>query len=165
MEIDLEIADPRWEALGLEDLAARAARLVLEDRGIAPGLCHLSVLACDDARIAELNAEFRDKPKATNVLSWPAEERGAEEAGAGPALPSPDVFGEIELGDLAIAYETCAREAGEQGKTPADHTLHLLIHATLHLLGYDHIRDADAELMEQIEIRLLESVGIRNPYV
>ncbi|KFE34598.1 rRNA maturation RNase YbeY [Thioclava atlantica] len=165
MEIEIEIEDPRWEALGLEELAERAARMVLEDRGIDPALCRLSVLACDDARIAELNAEFRDKPKATNVLSWPAEERGAEEAGAEPIAPEPDIFGEIELGDLAIAYETCAREAGEQDKSLADHALHLLVHAVLHLLGYDHVRDEDARLMEQIEIRLLESVGIRNPYV
>lgn len=165
MEIDLEIEDPRWETVGLEDLMTRAASLVLEDRGIEAELCRLSVLACDDARIAELNGEYRDKAKPTNVLSWPAEERGAEEPGAHPEPPAPDVFGEIELGDLAIAYETCAREAEEQGKSVEDHTLHLLIHAVLHLLGYDHIRDEDAQVMEQIEIRLLESVGIRNPYV
>lgn len=165
MEIEIEIEDPRWEAVGLAALAERAARQVLEDRGIDPALCRISVLACDDARIAELNAEYREKPKPTNVLSWPAEERGAQEEGADPEPPAPDVFGEIELGDLAIAFETCAREAEQQGKALADHVLHLLIHATLHLLGYDHIRDKDAEAMEQIEIRLLESVGIRNPYM
>ncbi|MBD3805026.1 MAG: rRNA maturation RNase YbeY [Thioclava sp.] len=165
MEIEIEIEDARWEAVGLAALAERAARLVLEDRGIDPALCRISVLACDDARIAELNAEYREKPKPTNVLSWPAEERGAQKEGADPEPPAPDVFGEIELGDLAIAFETCAREAEQQGKALADHVLHLLIHATLHLLGYDHIRDKDAEAMEQIEIRLLESVGIRNPYM
>ena len=74
------------------------------------------------------------------------------------------MFGEIALGDIAIAWETCAREAAEQGKAIENHVTHLLVHAILHLLGYDHIHDEDAALMEQIEIRLLESEGIINPY-
>ena len=108
-------------------------------------------MGCDDARIAELNGDFRDKPQPTNVLSWPSEERGAAQPGAAPALPTgPDP----ELGDIAIAYETCAREAAEQGKPMADHVTHLIVHAVLHLLGYDHIRDADATLMEATEVEI-----------
>jgi probable rRNA maturation factor len=164
MDIDLEIAAAGWDALDLPALAERAAQRVLTDRGLDPEICTLSVLACDDARIAELNEDFRAKAQATNVLSWPAEERGAEQPGATPDLPQPDIFGEIELGDIAIAYETVAREAADQGKTLENHVTHLLIHAILHLLGYDHIRDEDAQLMEEIEIRLLESQGIINPY-
>ncbi len=164
MEIDLEIEVAGWETLDLPSLAERAAKLVLKDRGLDPDICTLSILACDDARIAELNSDFRDKPQATNVLSWPAEERGAEQPGAPPDLPQPDVFGEITLGDIAIAYETTAREAADQGKPLENHVTHLLIHAILHLLGYDHIRDQDAQLMEEIEIRLLENQGIVNPY-
>ena len=164
MDIDLEIEASGWEALDLPALAERAATLVLDDHGLDPEICSLSILACDDARIAELNGEFRAKAQATNVLSWPAEERGAERPGAPPARPAPDIFGEIPLGDLAIAYETCTREAADQGKPLENHVTHLLVHAILHLLGYDHIRDEDAQLMEEIEIRLLESQGIVNPY-
>ncbi|SFN16864.1 probable rRNA maturation factor [Thioclava dalianensis] len=164
MDIEIEIEDERWEALDLDTRVAQAAALVLADLGIEPEICTLSVLACDDVRIMELNADFRDKPTATNVLSWPAEERGAAQPGATPAPPGPDIFGEIALGDIAIAWETCAREAAEQGKAIENHVTHLLVHAILHLLGYDHIHDEDAALMEQIEIRLLESEGIVNPY-
>ncbi|PTV97740.1 putative rRNA maturation factor [Rhodobacter aestuarii] len=164
MQIEVDIEDPRWESL---DLAARsevAARAVLADLGVAPEGVTLSVLGCDDARIAELNEEFRGKPTPTNVLSWPAEERGAEAPGGVPERPVADVFGEIELGDIAIAYETCAREAQEAGKSVHDHVTHLMVHGVLHLLGYDHIRDADAQLMESCEVRILAALGISNPY-
>ncbi|MEX1660371.1 rRNA maturation RNase YbeY [Thioclava sp. 15-R06ZXC-3] len=164
MDIDIEIEAPAWEALGLPALVAHVAPLVLRDRGLDPDICTLSILACDDARIAELNADFRAKPQATNVLSWPAQERGADQPGAEPDRPAADVFGEIALGDVAIAYETCQREAADQGKPIENHVTHLIIHAILHLLGYDHIREQDAQLMEQIEVRLLENEGIVNPY-
>ena len=164
MQIDIDIEDKRWEALGFEDLCARAAAAVAAEFGLDPELCELSVLGCDDTRIAELNAEFRGKPVPTNVLSWPAEERGAEAPGQAPAPPEPDIFGAITLGDLAIAYETCAREAAEQRKSEADHVMHLLVHGLLHLLGYDHISEEDAVLMEGIEIRILDRMGIVNPY-
>ncbi|WP_295534232.1 rRNA maturation RNase YbeY [uncultured Thioclava sp.] len=164
MDIDIEIEAPAWEALDLPALVAHVAPLVLRDRGLDPDICTLSILACDDARIAELNADFRAKPQATNVLSWPAQERGADQPGAEPDRPAPDVFGEIALGDVAIAYETCQREAADQGKPIENHVTHLIIHAILHLLGYDHIHEQDAQLMEQIEVRLLENEGIVNPY-
>lgn len=164
MQIDIDIEDARWEALGLEALAERAAAAVAQEFGLAPEICELSLLGCSDARIAELNDEFRDKPRPTNVLSWPAEERAADEAGAAPEAPQPDIFGAITLGDIAIAVETCEREAAEQGKPVADHVTHLLVHGLLHLMGYDHIRDEDAALMEGIEIRILEQMGIVNPY-
>ncbi len=69
-----------------------------------------------------------------------------------------------ELGDLAIAFETCAREAQEAGKTMADHVTHLIVHGTLHLLGYDHLRDGDATLMENLETEILGKMGIADPY-
>ncbi|MER5171328.1 rRNA maturation RNase YbeY [Thioclava sp. GXIMD2076] len=164
MQIDIDIDDSRWADLELEALCKTAGALVCEALGLEADLCELSVLGCDDARIRELNAEFREKDKATNVLSWPAEERGAEEDGEVPALPEPDMFGAITLGDLALAYETCIREATEQQKSAKDHILHLIIHGILHLLGYDHVRDGDAGLMEALEIRILEKQGIANPY-
>ena len=116
-------------------------------------------MGCDDARIAELNAEFREKQTATNVLSWPAQEL------APPQAPTPDPFeDETELGDIALAYETCHREAEEAQLTPQAHITHLIVHGTLHLLGYDHIEDTDAELMEGLEVEILAKLGIPNPY-
>ncbi len=164
MTLDISIEDSRWQKGGLEPLAEEAIAVVLAHFGLDPEVCEISLLACDDARIAELNAEFREKDKPTNVLSWPAEELAAEEDGGTPLLPEADFTGEIPLGDIAISYDTCAREAAGAGKNLADHTRHLLIHGLLHLLGYDHIRDRDAALMEGIEILLLGKLGIANPY-
>ena len=164
MQIDIDITEPRWAALDLPALAQTALGAVLADRGVG-GQAAVSLLACDDARIAQLNADHRGKPQPTNVLSWPAGERGAAQAGAEPEAPVADIFGEVELGDIAIAWQTCEREAAEQGKPLADHVTHLIVHAGLHLLGYDHLREADALLMESIEIRILETMGIVNPYV
>jgi probable rRNA maturation factor len=78
--------------------------------------------------------------------------------------PEADFTGEIPLGDIAIAYETCAREAQEAGKPLADHLRHLIVHGLLHLLGYDHIRDPDATLMEGLEVEILGKMGIDDPY-
>ena len=80
-------------------------------------------------------------------------------------MPEPPEPGfEAELGDIAIAYETCAREAAEAGKAMRDHTLHLLVHGTLHLFGFDHERDRDATLMEGLETEILGKLGVRDPY-
>ena len=163
--VDILIEDPRWEEIDLPALAEHAARAVLADRGLDVEDFEISLLGCDDARIAVLNADFRGKARPTNVLSWPSDERAAEDDGAEPDLPEPFAPGIPEgLGDIAIAYETCVREAGEQGKALRDHVLHLLVHGTLHLLGFDHIREGDAALMEEIEVRVLDRMGILNPY-
>ena len=164
MQIDIEITDDRWVDLGLEDITETAAHAVLERLGIDAEECELSVLGCDDARIRELNADFREKDKATNVLSWPVDERGAEDDGDMPEEPEADVFGTIELGDIAISYETCEREATDAGKPLRDHAMHLMIHGVLHLLGFDHIRDGDAALMEGIETEILGKMGMADPY-
>ena len=162
MNLELTIEDERWT--GLECLATRAIQAVLDHCDLDGDLCEISLLACDDARIADLNAEFREKTTPTNVLSWPAEDLSADEAGQTPASPSPDFTGEIALGDIAIAYDTCAREAGEAKKPMDDHVTHLIVHGTLHLLGYDHIRDPDATLMEGVEVAILGKMGIDDPY-
>ena len=163
--VDTMIEDERWEALGLPALADRAARGTLAELGLPGTGFEISLLGCDDTRIAALNADFRSKPQPTNVLSWPSEERAAEEDGRSPdpAEPGGDEMPE-ELGDIAVAWETCAREAGEQGKPVADHVTHLLVHGVLHLLGYDHVRERDAALMESTETRILAKMGIPNPY-
>lgn len=155
--IDLIIEDSRWQALGLEALAERACGTALAHLGVSGA--EISLLACNDARIAELNAEFRGKPQPTNVLSWPSQERGAAEPGGVPLPPE-----DRELGDIAIAYETCEREAQAGGKEIESHVIHLLVHGTLHLLGYDHIDNKDAALMERLEVEILGKLGIADPY-
>ncbi|QGX98870.1 rRNA maturation RNase YbeY [Roseovarius faecimaris] len=161
MLTDTLIEDDRWQAPELAVLAERAALATLTHLGLDAAAYEIAILACDDARIAALNTEFRDKPTPTNVLSWPSEDRAPDTPGARPAPPSgPDP----ELGDIAIAYDTCAREAEAAGKSLADHTTHLIVHGVLHLLGYDHIRDQDATLMETTEVEILGKLGIANPY-
>ena len=162
--VDTVIEDPRWDAFGLDDIAERAAVAALSQLGLGPKGFAICVMGCDDARIAALNADFRGKPQPTNVLSWPSQERGAETPGAMPDLPRPGRKTPEELGDIALAYETCLREAAEQGKTAQDHVTHLVVHGVLHLLGYDHIQDTDAELMERIETSALDQLGVANPY-
>lgn len=162
MTIDCMIEDRRWTEIDLEALAQTATDAVLLRLGLDTDVFEISLLACNDSRIATLNADFRGKPQPTNVLSWPSQERAAAVDGAVPQLPKtgPDT----ELGDIAIAYDTCAREAAEAGKPLPDHTLHLLVHGTLHLLGFDHERDRDATLMESLETEILGKLGVADPY-
>ncbi len=165
MLTDSVVEDPRWDAIDFAPLAERAAVATLGHLALTPADFEIAVLACDDARIAELNADFRDKDKATNVLSWPSEERAAEVAGARPEVPEVSFAGMAEeLGDIAISYDTCMREADEAGKSMRAHVTHLVVHGVLHLLGYDHIRDKDATLMEAIEVEILGKLGVSDPY-
>ena len=163
--VDILIEDGRWEEIDLPALSERAARATLADQELVAAEWEISLLGCDDARIAVLNGEHRAKPKPTNVLSWPAQDLASEEDGGEPYFPEPFVPGERDsLGDIAIAFETCEREAVEGNIPLADHVTHLIVHGVLHLLGYDHVRDADATLMEAIEVRILAQLGIGNPY-
>ncbi len=157
--IDVILEGGAWDEKALTGWAERASDATLQHFGLNPWAFEIALLACDDARIAELNGDFRDKPQATNVLSWPSADRAAAVPGGPPAAPEED-----ELGDIAIAFETCQREAAEQGKPFEAHVLHLLVHAVLHLLGYDHISDEDAAIMEAIEIEILGKLGIPDPY-
>lgn len=163
--VETIIEAPGWDALGLPDLAERAARAALQGVGLAPEGFAIALLGCDDARIAILNADFRGKPVPTNVLSWPSEERGAETDGGQPVAPDPgtDDLPE-ELGDIALAFETCRDEARAAGRNFADHATHLVVHGVLHLLGYDHESDADAAVMEALEVAILAKLGIASPY-
>jgi probable rRNA maturation factor len=163
--VEVLIEDARWAEARLEALAGHAVAATLEAAGLDPARCMVSLMGCDDARITELNAGFRGKSGPTNVLSWPAEDLSPEAPGALPEAPatgSPD--DPAELGDIALAYDTCAREAAAAGLRIDHHVLHLIVHGTLHLLGYDHIRDADAEVMELREVAVLASLGVSDPY-
>jgi probable rRNA maturation factor len=163
---DVVIEDPRWDAAGLESLAERAARATLAALALPPDGFEIVVMGGDDARISALNADFRGKPQPTNVLSWPADELGAVTEGADPERPEPGDPDDPEpLGDIALAWETCVREAQEAGKPLADHVTHLVVHGVLHLLGHDHQRDGDATLMEGLETAILAELGVPDPYV
>lgn len=158
MDFDLIEEDQRWSEVPLHQLVESASGGIVELLKIDSELS-LSVLAGNDARIAKLNQDFRGKAAATNVLSWPTEDL------IPPALPDADPDGVIEIGDIALAYEACAREAVEQGKDLADHVLHLIVHGILHLLGYDHDSDAEATVMETLETRILGKLGLPDPYM
>lgn len=162
MTVDCIIEDARWAEAGLDTLAARAEAAALAHVGLDPEDWEIALLGCDDARISVLNADFRGRAAPTNVLSWPSEERGAARAGEPPVAPAPG--GDPELGDIAIAYETCAREAAAGGLAFGDHVTHLVVHGILHLLGYDHVDDRDAARMQRIETEILATLGIADPY-
>lgn len=158
--VDLVVEDPRWAEHDFSGLAEKVCVATLSHLNLLGGNHEIAVLACDDARIKNLNSDFRAKPQATNVLSWPSVDLAPETEGMMPELPE----NAAELGDIAIAYETCKSEATAQNKVFTDHISHLLAHGTLHLLGYDHVREKDAVLMEGLEVQILAKLGIADPY-
>jgi probable rRNA maturation factor len=140
--IAVHIAAPAWRKA-----VATALPSFTRDALTPVGLpAQVTVRYTTDAEMRTLNQRFRGKDKATNVLSFPAHEADY-------------------LGDIALGLETVLREALEQGKTPAAHTVHLLVHGALHLLGFDHEDDADAVTMQSKEIDILKSLGYKDPYV
>lgn len=145
--IEVEVEAPAW-TLALPDAvatASRAAEAALAGTNRTGG--DVVVLLADDEAVASLNARFLGKTGPTNVLSFPAP------AGAHP-----------HLGDIVLAYGVCAREAAEQGKSLAHHLMHLVAHGVLHLVGYDHTTDDEAEIMEALERQVLEGLGAPDPY-
>jgi len=164
--IEVVVQEPLWASIDLVSIATEAFGVISTGLPLNGGPYELSILACNDARIAELNGEFRAKPAPTNVLSWPGYDLAPEKDGDTPDAPpcagAGDAF--VNLGDIAIAYETCLQEARDAAIDPQHHVTHLLIHGILHLLGYDHETDADADVMESLEIKLLETMAIGNPY-
>jgi probable rRNA maturation factor len=146
--IDMEIEDAAWTTAlpEAEALARAAAEATLASEGaVGEGV---TLLLTDDEAVRDLNARFRQQDKPTNVLSF-------------PALQNPDRF----LGDVALAYGVCAREAREQDKPLAHHLQHLVAHGVLHLLGYDHMSDAEAAEMEALERVVLAGLGVPDPYL
>ena len=146
--IDIEIEDEAWaaalpDAAAVVETAAVAALAAAE----APEGAAVTVLLASDEEVRVLNARFRGKDKPTNVLSFPSPEM---------AFP--------HLGDIALAHGVCAAEADEQGKPLAHHLTHLVAHGVLHLLGWDHESEAEAEEMEDLERRILAKMDIPDPY-
>ncbi|MCW5771698.1 MAG: rRNA maturation RNase YbeY [Rhodospirillaceae bacterium] len=137
----------------IEALARRVVATVLADRRV--GLrraAEVSVVLADDAFVRKLNRDHRGKDKPTNVLSFPL---GA----AAPEKGAP-----LLLGDVVLAFRTVRREAAAEGKRFDRHAAHLLVHGTLHLLGFDHVRAAAAKVMEAHEVRILAGLGVPDPY-
>ncbi|WP_295494456.1 rRNA maturation RNase YbeY [Sphingorhabdus sp. EL138] len=120
----------------------------------------VSIKLSDNAEVHALNKQWRDKDKPTNVLSFPMLDDEELDALITSTYDAP----EIMLGDIILAYETCAAEAAEKGISIAHHATHLVIHGMLHLLGHDHIEEDEAELMEALEVKALASMGLHNPY-
>jgi probable rRNA maturation factor len=151
---DLTIEAGDWpDEPTLTDLVGRAVSAAFAEIGPdRPGESEVGVIFTDDARIRDLNAGWRGKDKATNVLSFPA----FPETKSGPLPPL--------LGDIVLAAETVAGEAALEGKPVENHISHLVVHGLLHLVGYDHEVDAEAEEMEALERRILARLAIPDPY-
>ena len=162
-EIDVAIEDPRWESVA-PDLEAFVIRAVEAGLAVAPappeGPVEISILRATDAVVQDLNRTWRGKDKPTNVLSFP--------------MVQPDLLatvsqnsddGELLLGDIVLAHGVCAREAAERGIAVGDHFTHLVVHGTLHLLGYDHMTDDEGDAMEEIERAALADLGVADPYL
>ncbi len=161
--VSVTIAAPAWQAVvnDPEQLCRQAVRATLRRAAPAPWLAaaEVSLLLCDDRTMRGLNARYRQQDRATNVLSFPALELDPDRAPLPPSGPGP-----VLLGDLALAAETVRAEAAAEGKRPADHVCHLVVHGCLHLLGYDHQDAAAAARMEQLEQAILAGLGIPDPY-
>ena len=147
-----------WDARAAEAAAAALALTPFASLADAAPLVEIAVRLTDDIEVQALNRDFRGKDKPTNVLSFPQVQDDLLES-----LANSD-DGEILLGDIVLARETCMREAEEKGVSVVDHATHLIIHGTLHLVGYDHMHDASAAAMEALEVKALASLGIANPY-
>lgn len=161
--IEISIEDKGWESIDLSKIATASLSAVFDHLNL-PQIYEISVLACDDTRIAELNTEFRGKPVPTNVLAWPTYDWPARIDGVVPSDPPNPTKHQPELGDIAISFQTCAAEAVAGNLKFTAHTTHLIVHALLHLLGYDHIRPKDADLMERTETEILAILGVADPY-
>ncbi|MDF7773800.1 rRNA maturation RNase YbeY [Sphingomonas sp. AOB5] len=157
-------AEPEWPEADWEALATRAAAAALAQSPYAgwadsDACIEVAIRMTDDDEVHGLNLQYRQKDKPTNVLSFP--------------MIQPDLLdtvtqnsddGEVILGDIVLAHGVCAAEAVERGISTADHATHLIVHGTLHLLGYDHQGDSEAEVMEEMERAALAGLGLHDPY-
>jgi len=158
VQLDIAIEEP-WPPAGWEDLADKAGRALM---AVAPELANprlaASLVFTSDEEIQALNREWRGRDKPTNVLSFPMLHAAELE---GLSAEGPPVL----LGDIALACETCAREAAEKAVPLDHHAAHLIVHGLLHLAGHDHeLGEAEAEAMEALEVKALAKLGIADPY-
>jgi len=155
LTVDVLIESDAWQMLPeAEDIARRAiAAAAASSTELGDRKAELSILLCDDETITALNGRWRGQEKPTNVLSFPT-----------LPLQGAVTCEKASLGDIAIAYGTLMREAGESGKAASAHLAHLVVHGFLHLLGYDHQTDDEAERMERVERDILARIGVADPY-
>lgn len=169
VEVAVGVESELWDGLPeAERIVVRAAEAAWAgaDRSLLPAgrPAEISVALADDALVHRLNRDYRGKDKPTNVLSFPLlDHEDGDEPGDETGMQEED-GAPILLGDVILAHETVAREAAEQGKTFEEHVVHLVVHGVLHLLGYDHETDEDADRMERLEARILEGLGVADPY-
>ena len=149
-----------WEALALRAATAAMERTEHGDMLAATALIEISVRLATDQEVQTLNAQYRQKDKPTNVLSFPM-----VQADLLDTIGQNSDDGEVLLGDNVLAHGVCASEAAERAISLEDHATHLIVHGTLHLLGYDHMEDHEAEAMERIETDALKSLGLGDPYL
>lgn len=148
-----------WESLATEAVAAALRISPYADMLTSSYNAEISVRLADDNEVRSLNRRYRQKDKPTNVLSFPMVQDDLLEV-----LANSD-DGDALIGDIILARGVCVREAGEKGVTAAVHATHLIIHGTLHLLGFDHIAEDEADAMEDLERAALATLGIDDPYV
>lgn len=167
LTLHLDIAHAKWKRAfsKMEDKIERAAGAAFVDakkpRAFNGRNFEMNILLTDDKMIKALNHDYRGMNKPTNVLSFPQFDLRRLRADAFAHHPSPSP---IPLGDIVLAWETLNRECKEQKKTLENHAVHLVVHGTLHLLGYDHMKAKDAKTMEKLECDILESMGYPDPY-
>ncbi|MBO9375729.1 rRNA maturation RNase YbeY [Sphingomonas histidinilytica] len=147
-----------WERLAIEAVTAAMRTTPHAAMLDAAYMAEVSIRLTDDDEVHALNRQYRQKDKPTNVLSFPMVQDDLIEG-----LDNSD-DGEVLLGDIILARGVCVREAVEKGVPAAEHATHLIVHGTLHLLGYDHIEDDEAEAMEDMERAALATLGIDDPY-
>ena len=157
------LSELSWPSFDWQSLATRAVSTTIAatpHAGLATiaATIEISIRLTSDAEVQTLNRQYRQQDKPTNVLSFP--------------MVQPDLIdtlantddGEVLLGDIVLAHETCDREAIDRSVTTQDHAMHLIVHGVLHLLGYDHMTDSEAEAMEAIERDVMASLGLHDPY-
>lgn len=147
-----------WDMLAQRAVAAAITHSPYASFATDEALYEVAVKLTSDEEVHALNRAYRDKDRPTNVLSFPMVQSDLLEATANTD------DGEVLLGDIVLAEGVCASEAAAKGISIADHATHLIIHGTFHLLGYDHMEDAEAEAMEALETQSLLSLGINDPY-
>jgi len=163
LHVDVIINSPAWESLPFDAAAvAEDITKLAYQKAVRPAILQnrdteLSVVLSDNEEVQILNRDYRGKDKPTNVLSFAAldDEESLTLIPQGESLP---------VGDIIISYQVLKEESAHMGVTFQDHYTHILIHGTLHVLGYDHENEDDATLMESLEIQILAGLGIKNPY-
>ena len=162
MSVDLIMEEARWKTLNLLQIANAAFKATLSQLNLRSENFICCIFACSSKKIKGLNAQFRGKNISTNVISFPST---PDICGVKSCSKLEDNVDPFELGDIAIAYDVCKKEADVSKIDFEHHVYHLIIHSVLHLLGYDHEEEKNAAKMEKIEVQVLAKLGITNPYL